>query len=142
MKSFAFFLIFSVSGILTIEAYINVNGCQMTLTSGDKPNTVITNRQLLNCTEASIFWSYPLNNLTIEFSAPKSKPFSLCLLKSSQIYQDIPVYRIVGSKETLVTKSEKKVCMTSDRNVNKLTLKFVGPNILKYYGVYINFSIN
>ena len=111
-------------------------------TSPNTPNTVITNEQSINCTDASIFWNYPTNNLTIIFSSSQHESFEFCLLQPNQIYKDIPVYRVVGQQETLVVKSEEKVCMPSDTKTNILTLKLVGPQRMHYYGVFIEYSIN
>jgi len=111
-------------------------------TSPNTPNTVVTNEQSINCTDASIFWNYPTNNLTIIFSSSQHEPFEFCLLEPNQIYKDIPVYRVVDEQETLVVKSEEKVCMPSDTKTNILTLKLVGPQRMRYYGVSIDYSIN
>ena len=111
-------------------------------TSPNTPNTVITNEQSINCTDASIFWNYPTNNLTIIFASSQHESFEFCLLQPNQIYKDIPVYRLVDQQETIVVKSEEKVCMPSDTKTNILTLKLVGPQRMHYYGVFIEYSIN
>ena len=130
-----------MSSLLPIDNQ-SVLDCSINLsTSPSQPNTLITNEKVVNCPRANIFWNYPTNNLTIVFSAPQSKPFQFCLIKSTEIYTDIPVYRLVNGQETLVVKSDTEVCMSSDRDVNTLTLKLVGPKKLKYYGVFIDFSL-
>ena len=115
--------------------------CMMNLSIPIQPNTEITNQKLINCTEASIFWNYPMNNLTSVFSSKENKPFQFCLINSNQIYNDIPVYRVEENKETRVVKSDDNVCMQSDSLTNTVTLRFVGPKQMKYYGVFIQYSI-
>lgn len=118
------------------------DGCYLNLNIPSQPNTVITNEQVLNCTEVSMFWNYPTNNLTILFTSLHSNQFNFCLLKPNQIYSDIPVYRIEKGQEILVKKSSNKVCMKSDENEKSiLTLRLVAPERLHYYGVFIDYSI-
>ncbi len=139
-----------VSLVACLQFAYSDNECRLILrTSG---NTVITNEQLPNpdCTRALILWRYEFgrhgigrDNLTIIFSSSQHEPFEFCLLKANRIYfKDIPVYRVVGQQETLVVKSEEKVCMPSDSQTDSLTLKLVGPRQFTYYGVYIRYSIN
>ena len=136
----------SITVLLSLVTCLQVtcsdDNCFMNLSTSSNPNSVITNEQLLNCTEASIFWNYPTNNLTIIFSSSHYKSFEFCLLQPNQIYKDIPVYRVVGQQETLVIKSEDKVCMSSDTKTDILTLKLIGPQQMHYYGVFIEYSIN
>ena len=136
MKKFAI-LFFLIAGSLAIDD-IYVYGCTMNLS----PNVgMVSNEQLHNCTEAQIFWNYPQNNLTVVFSAPELKPFQVCLLKSHQIYYDILIYHIADKKETLVTKSVNKVCIQSESSTKTVTLKFAAPEVLKYYGIFIDYSV-
>lgn len=117
------------------------NDCSLNLSTPlNQPNTIVTNAKVLNCSEANIFWNYPMNNLTIVYSAPKSASFNFCLTNSNSIYPDIPVYHVVLNQETKVIKSSNKVCMKSDAT-KSLTLKLVGPPQMKYYGVFIDYSI-
>ena len=60
---------------------------------------------------------------------------------ANQIYNDIPVYRVEENQETRVVKSDDNVCMQSDSLTNTVTLRFVGPKQMKYYGVFIQYSI-
>ena len=132
-----FKLLLIVAGVLAID-----DDCFLNLNIPSQQNTVITNEKLLNCTEASMFWNYPTNNLTIVFTSLHSDQFKFCLLKSNQIYSDIPVYRIQRDQEVLVTKSENKICMNSDESEKSLlTLKLVGPKQMHYYGLLIDYSI-
>lgn len=140
-------LLFLVAGSLAIVDQnnhrsaiddFNIAHCYMNLWS-DVRN--VSNDKLKNCTEAQIFWNYPTNNLTVVFSAPKFKPFKLCLINSLEIMDDIPVYRVVGKQNSLVVKSKNNVCMNSDMLKKTLTLKFVGTEKPKYYGVLIKYFI-
>lgn len=137
MKKFIF--IFILAEIILANEWIY--DCMMNLSIPVQPNTVITNQKLINCTEASIFWNYPMNNLTSVFSSKENKPFQFCLINSNQIYSDIPVYRVEENNETRVVKSDDNVCMQSDSLTNTVTLRFVGPKQMKYYGVLIKYSI-
>jgi hypothetical protein len=137
MKKFIF--IFILAEIILANEWIY--DCMMNLSIPVQPNTVITNQKLINCTEASIFWNYPMNNLTSVFSSKENKPFQFCLINSNQIYNDIPVYRVEENQETRVVKSDDNVCMQSDSLTNTVTLRFVGPKQMKYYGVFIQYSI-
>ena len=138
-----------VSLVTCLQVAYSDNECRLILrTSG---NTVITNEQLPNpdCTRALILWRYEFgrhgigrDNLTIIFSSSQHESFEFCLLEPNQIYKDIPVYRVVDQQETLVVKSEEKLCMPSDTKTNILTLKLVGPQRMHYYGVFIDYSIN
>ena len=139
MKSVLIILILAAGLLATDNEW--VYNCTLNLvTPFDQSNTIVTNMKLHNCSEANIFWNYPMNNLTIVFTVPQSKPFQFCLINSDSIYDDIPVYRVTSSQETKVGKSSEKVCMQSD-STNSLTLKLVGPPKMKYYGVFVDFSI-
>jgi len=142
MRVFLILIIFVFSSLLEINCQQWVTNCSMTLSTSFQPNTLITNEKLINCSEAHISWAYPGYNLTIVFTAPQSKPFEFCLLRPNQIYEDILIYRIVDEKETLVVKSDNKVCMKSNSDVNVLTLKFVAPTPPTYYLVFIDYSLN
>lgn len=119
------------------------NGCSLTIVSAPDLNTFFSNNELLSCANASIFWSYPLGNLTTVFSADvnKTKSFDFCLFNSLSIYNDIPVYRVQDGQEFKINKNNNKVCMQSDSS-NSVTLKLVGPKNLKYYGVFIDFGLS
>jgi hypothetical protein len=131
-----------LSFVACLQVAYSDDNCYTNLSTPPNTNTVITNEQSINCTDASIFWNYPTNNLTIIFSSSQHTSFEFCLIESNQIYKNIPVYRVVGEKETLVIKSENKVCMPSESQTNVLTLKLVGPQRMMYYGVFIQYSIN
>lgn len=137
MKIFLF--IFILAEITLANEWIY--DCTMNLSIPIQPNTVITNQKLIDCTEARIFWNYPMNSLTSVFSSKDNKPFQFCLINSNQIYFDIPVYRVEGNKETLVVKSDDNVCMQSDSLTNTVTIRFAAPKQMKYYGVFIDYSI-
>ncbi len=132
--------------LLALAACLQVaytrDNCFMNVNTPNDPNTVITNEKSINCTDALIFWSYPRDNLTIIFSSSQHESFEFCLLQPNKIYKDILVYRVVGQQETLVVKSEEKACMPSDTKTNILTLKLVGSPRMRYYGVFIDYSIN
>jgi hypothetical protein len=133
MKTVAIFFFLVVGSFA-----INDESCYMNLLP-DVGN--VSNDKLKNCPEAQIFWNYPDSNLTVLFSAPKLKPFKLCLINSNEIKYDILVYRVVGKQNSLVVKSNNNVCMHSDRLTKTVTLKFVGTGKPKYYGVLIEYSI-
>jgi len=141
MKSVLAIIFLIITGLLT-----NGNGwaldCSLNVsTPSGQVNHVITNSEVLNCTEANIFWNYPMNNLTIVFSAPELKPFQFCLINSDSIYYDILVYHVENNQETKVIKSKNKVCMKSNTG-NTITLKLAAPTQMKYYGVFVDYTIN
>ena len=132
-----------VAGLLASRDNELVDRCKMNLsTPSAQPNTIVTNAKLHNCSEAIIFWNYPINNLTMFFTVPQSKPFQLCLTDLKKIPFDLPIYRKspISGQETKIGTSKSKVCMQSD-STNSLTLKLVGPPKMKYYGVSVVYSI-
>ena len=81
MKSLLLIFIL-VLGCSASEYYYSLVNCSFSLVRPfDIFNTIIATKdvKLENCNEAKILWNYPINNLTIVFSAPKSKPFEFCL---------------------------------------------------------------
>ena len=97
--------------------------------------------------EAKILWNYPINSLTLVFSAPKSKPFEFCLkdldyftnINKVKVNGDIKVYNGESNQELQITKGGNKVCWKS--GINKtFQLKLAASSQLKYYGVIIGIS--
>ena len=94
------------------------------------------------CTSVSLFWGYPIGNLTTIFATPftqKKQAYNLHIdnekLKSSIFH----VYRLQNGQEKEVTTTAKTLIQHSDDNY-QVILKFSGPRSLLTYGVFINYN--
>ncbi len=150
MKSLLLIFIL-VLGTSASEYYFSLVDCSLSLVRpSDQFNNIIATKdvKLENCNEAKILWNYPINNLTLVFFAPKSKPFEFCLkdldyftnINKVKVNGDIKVYNGESNQELQITKGGNKVCWKS--GINKtFQLKLAASSQLKYYGVIIDYSI-
>jgi hypothetical protein len=117
--------------------------CQLTVNYDSSSSTTfqITNLKLLNCNKyASIYWANPKKQIMyIDFYANKNAtlPFRLTIDKFNN-YDDVKLYHISNGIQ-LITNSTKY--LDSEPGTNKVTIKVVGPEIKRYYGVEIYFQI-
>jgi hypothetical protein len=123
-------------------AWVSVNECFITVSCDTDKAFEISNKDFYNCSDASIFWSYPVSNMTIIFRYDQnsSSPFNFCLTDLKSIYDDILLYRITDGKESKIDKIQHKICFDSDKN-NSFGLKLVGPSSIYYYGVFIRYTL-
>jgi hypothetical protein len=117
-------------------------GCTVYTSSANGVDTVQTsNKLILDCRDdATIFWSYPKDNLQITFQADEtaSQPFTVCLHELEKIYNDISVVHLNNGQESPVDQFSS--CFDSDEN-NLVAVKLYGTKEMKYYGVFVKFSI-
>jgi hypothetical protein len=123
-------------------ARVSVNECFITVSCDTNKPFEISNKDFYNCSDASIFWSYPVSNMTIIFKYDQnsSLPFNFCLTDLKSIYDDILLYGIADGEETKIDKILQKICFDSDKN-NSFGLKLVGPSSIYYYGVFIRYTL-
>ena len=139
-----------VFAIITFLTYIDfavfssfsqdIFDCQMTVSCYTEKPFEVSNKNLFNCSEGSIFWSYPMSNMTMIFTY-NGVPFQFCLTNTNFIYDDMPLYRIINEQELKIDIVAEQMCFNSDKN-NTVILKSVGPTSVKYYGEMINFRLN
>lgn len=91
-----------------------------------------------SCNNVTLFWSYPVDNLTITFGNGHNTPFTMAI-PTEYLLAALPhIYRIIDGRETEVTTTKPELIQTSDSN-NHIILKFQGPPALYFYGVFINY---
>ncbi|CAF1100572.1 unnamed protein product [Didymodactylos carnosus] len=101
----------------------------------------IVNTSYYHCSEARIFWNYPMQNLTVTIESAN-------YTKSKQLYSVsltggmLPTYRIYpNGKEFLITNTTaEKIVEISDENY-QVVLKFQGPKRLTFYGAEIEYQV-
>ena len=95
------------------------------------------------CTSVSLFWSYPVDNLTITIETPFTQKQQAYTLEfdNEQIMSYIShVYRFIDGKETEVTTHDSKLIQHSDSKY-QIILKLEGPPTLTYYGVFVHYNV-
>jgi hypothetical protein len=96
------------------------------------------------CNSIDLFWSYPVDNLTMIIETPFSKKQQAYTieLNNERIMGAIShVYRLIDGKEIEVTTKESKLIQHSDSKY-QVILKLQGPPKLTYYGVFIDYDVN
>lgn len=118
----------------------SASDCYMTVYSTNGQNFEITNENLINCTSASIFWSYPSENMTAIFygDASKSRSFKLCFQNAP--YSDIFLYRWDGKQYDRINTDKVPICLNSD-DKNRVKVFYKGTGRVQYYGIFINYKI-
>ena len=101
------------------------------------------NQNISSCSSVEIFWSYPMNNLTIIIQTiwtEKHRPYTIHLQAKNLKPQILHLYRIEQGVEKQVKIRGKVIKQKSDENY-QIILKFQAPKILQFYGVFIRYSV-
>jgi hypothetical protein len=104
----------------------------------------LVNTNLSNsCSSVNIFWSYPMNNLTVVIETPytqQRQPYTIHLHSRQLKSQISHIYRLLQGQEIERTKIGNTVIEKSDSNY-QVILKFQAPTQLKFYGLFIAYDI-
>ena len=103
----------------------------------------VANSSLVSCKQVSMFWSYPMNNLTMTIETPFTQGHQQYTISvdNHQLMGAIShVYRVLNNKETEVTTTSPQLILNSDSNY-QIILKVVAPPELMYYGVFIKYDV-
>ena len=94
------------------------------------------------CTEVKLFWSYPMNNLTMFFETPFTKQQQAYTLEfdNKKLAGIGNIYRLIDGKETEVTTHDSKLIQHSDSNY-QVILKFQGPPEMISYGAFVYYNV-
>ncbi|CAF1123352.1 unnamed protein product [Rotaria sordida] len=102
----------------------------------------IANTPFCVCSNVSLFWNYPMQNLTITIEAANyaklKQPYTVSLNDAF----NFPVYRVYpNGKEVLISRrTATPVAQRSDENY-QVVLKFQGPKRLTFYGASIEYQV-
>lgn len=100
-------------------------------------------RNISSCSSVDIFWSYPMNNLTVIIQTmwtQKRRPYTIHLRAKYLKPQILHLYRINQGVEKEVKIRGNVIKEKSDKNY-KVILKFQAPKTLQFYGVFIEYNV-
>jgi len=101
------------------------------------------NTNISTCTSVELFWTYPIDNLTITIETPftqKQQAYTI-YINNEKLQGAIPhIFRVFNGQETEVTTTDKRLIQYSDVNY-QVILKFQAPPKLTYFGVFINYEV-
>lgn len=100
-------------------------------------------RNISSCSSVNIFWSYPMNNLTVIIQTQwtqKHRPYTIHVRANYLKPQILHLYRINQGIEKEIKIRGKVIKEKSDKNY-EVILKFQAPKTLQFYGVFIEYNV-
>jgi hypothetical protein len=101
------------------------------------------NTNISTCISVELFWSYPIDNLTITIETPftkKQQAYTIYINNEKLQGAIAHIFRVFNGQETEVTTTDKRLIQYSDANY-QVILKFQTPPTPVYLGVFINYEV-
>jgi hypothetical protein len=148
LSTITFLVVLSISFIQVIP--ITSESCKAQILDSSNPcsSSVIVSRscdtatlnlgetRFKTCTEVRLFWSYPMNNLTVTVETPftqQHQPYTINI--DNRLIKDysVGIYRILNGQEIHVKSVDDVIVQNSDSNY-QIILKFQAEKTITYYG--------